>query len=207
MQRATPFQSDEQLETRVLDRLSDAVIVLDRDGRFAYWNPAADRLFRLAERQALGKLPKDAGVYPWPGPDNAMAASQAAAENEVWCGETAHTNGNGQEVRLALSITALPDANGAPAGLLAVIRDVTQAKRLELERARRLEELQLALDRLRATERLIPICAACKRIRDEHGAWHAMEIYIGHRFHTKFSHGICPACVQRLHPDDVAESE
>lgn len=49
-------------------------------------------------------------------------------------------------------------------------------------------------------EELLPICAYCKQIRDEHDGWHSVESYIAERSetHMKFSHGICPSCEKRV---------
>lgn len=46
----------------------------------------------------------------------------------------------------------------------------------------------------------IPICAACKRIRDEEGRWHQLETYVQKRTNAKFSHSICPVCAKELYP-------
>jgi hypothetical protein len=54
--------------------------------------------------------------------------------------------------------------------------------------------------RMRHLEGILPICASCKRIRDEHGVWHAVEAYVHDRSEAEFSHGICPACAHRLYP-------
>lgn len=46
----------------------------------------------------------------------------------------------------------------------------------------------------------IPICASCKSIRDEKGAWHQLEAYVQKRTEATFSHGICPECYKKLYP-------
>jgi len=47
---------------------------------------------------------------------------------------------------------------------------------------------------------LLPTCAACKKIRDEDGEWHQLEVYITERSEAAFSHGICPACIRERFP-------
>jgi DNA-binding response OmpR family regulator len=49
-------------------------------------------------------------------------------------------------------------------------------------------------------EGLLPICAYCKKIRDENQKWQAVEKYVGERSRTQFSHGICPECLTREFP-------
>lgn len=48
---------------------------------------------------------------------------------------------------------------------------------------------------------LLPICASCKMIRDDEGAWHGLESYLDRRTEASFSHSICPNCVHELYPD------
>jgi len=53
-------------------------------------------------------------------------------------------------------------------------------------------------------EGLLPICAYCKKIRDEHEQWQTMELYIEEHSTAEFSHGICPDCMKKHHPDSKA---
>jgi hypothetical protein len=48
---------------------------------------------------------------------------------------------------------------------------------------------------------LLPICAACKKIRDDKGYWNQLETYIQRHSQAEFSHGVCPDCMLRLYPD------
>ncbi|MBM4072806.1 MAG: hypothetical protein FJ271_28345 [Planctomycetes bacterium] len=64
---------------------------------------------------------------------------------------------------------------------------------LQEERQLRLA-LEIALAEIRTLRGIVPICAYCKRIRDEEGAWHQVETYIRDRTHADFTHGICPQC-------------
>ena len=50
---------------------------------------------------------------------------------------------------------------------------------------------------------LLPICASCKKIRDDKGYWNQIEAYIRDRSEAEFSHSICPKCAKRLYPDLV----
>jgi two-component system sensor histidine kinase TtrS len=69
-------------------------------------------------------------------------------------------------------------------------------------RLRRLNaRLRLALSEVRTLSGLLPICAACKRIRDDKGYWKQIESYIRTRTDAEFTHSICPECAQKLYPD------
>jgi adenylate cyclase len=56
------------------------------------------------------------------------------------------------------------------------------------------EELEKALEKVKLLSGLLPICAWCKKIRDDQGYWNAIEHYLGEHSEAEFSHGICPAC-------------
>ena len=67
---------------------------------------------------------------------------------------------------------------------------------------------RLLFARMRHLEGILPICAGCKKIRDEDGHWHAVESYVRERTEAEFSHGICPECAHRLYPDlDLTSQE
>jgi hypothetical protein len=54
--------------------------------------------------------------------------------------------------------------------------------------------------RLRSLEGILPLCAFCKKIRDEEDKWHPIENYISDRSEAGFSHGICPDCAEKFYP-------
>ncbi len=66
--------------------------------------------------------------------------------------------------------------------------------------SRTLKKLQNALREIKALSGLIPICASCKKVRDDKGYWNQVETYISERSNATFSHGICPDCRQTLYP-------
>ena len=61
-------------------------------------------------------------------------------------------------------------------------------------------ELQTALDQIKTLKGLVPICANCKKIRDDDGYWQEVEHYVAARTEADFSHGICPGCLEELYP-------
>ena len=69
----------------------------------------------------------------------------------------------------------------------------------ELNRAN--AELEDALDRVDTLSGLLPICASCKKVRDDQGYWRQIESYIRKHSRADFTHGICPDCVKELYPD------
>jgi phosphoserine phosphatase RsbU/P len=62
-------------------------------------------------------------------------------------------------------------------------------------------QLQKALDENKILQGIIPICANCKKVRDDKGYWTQVEAYISEHSEAYFSHGICPTCVKELYPE------
>ncbi len=73
--------------------------------------------------------------------------------------------------------------------------------KLHLTLRRQQKALEEALARVSTLSGLLPICANCKKIRNDHGYWEQVEEYIETHTDAKFSHGVCPECARKLYPD------
>jgi phosphoserine phosphatase RsbU/P len=69
----------------------------------------------------------------------------------------------------------------------------------------RVKELEQALTRVRQLQGLLPICAYCKRIRDDRNYWNQVETYLAEHTDVQFSHGICPSCFDRVMQDNAGD--
>ncbi|MCH8328464.1 MAG: hypothetical protein IID15_08100 [Candidatus Marinimicrobia bacterium] len=68
-------------------------------------------------------------------------------------------------------------------------------------------ELTDALDRVKTLSGMLPICANCKKVRDDQGYWEQIEHYITEHSEAEFTHGICPDCARELYPEiDFSDS-
>jgi len=74
-------------------------------------------------------------------------------------------------------------------------------KLVDEARNKLIADLEKAMSEIKTLKGFIPICAACKKIRDDQGYWQAVEVYIRDRTDAQFSHGICPDCARKLYPD------
>ena len=64
-----------------------------------------------------------------------------------------------------------------------------------------IEELEESSNEIKVLSGLLPICASCKKIRDDKGYWNQIEKYIKEHSEAEFSHGICPECAKKLYPE------
>jgi AmiR/NasT family two-component response regulator len=97
---------------------------------------------------------------------------------------------------------------------LARFGDMLELRRLNAELQTRYQEkeelvaeLQTALAKVKLLSGLLPICASCKKIRDDQGYWTQIEVYIRRHSEAEFSHGLCPNCAKRLYPDFFDDNE
>jgi len=102
-----------------------------------------------------------------------------------------------------LRVSPLVDRLGRPAGRLLLIRDVTERRKIELEREKLIGELRDAIADIRTLRGLLPICASCKKIRGDGGYWQNLEQYVTAHSEAQFSHGLCPDCMKKLYPEFI----
>lgn len=93
-----------------------------------------------------------------------------------------------------LTVEPLRDPRGKLVGLLCSAIDITSMKETILK-------LQQSLDEVQVLKGLLPICASCKRIKDEHETWQILEVYIQAHSGANFTHGICPDCMRKFYPE------
>ncbi len=74
-------------------------------------------------------------------------------------------------------------------------------QRAQAERQEKIVALEAALSEIRVLRDMLPICASCRKIRDDDGFWASVESYILRHTSTRFSHGICPDCMKGLYPE------
>lgn len=96
-----------------------------------------------------------------------------------------------------LSITIAPFSQGA----IITSLDITEQKTVENDRIHLIAELQRALNEVETLRGLLPICAGCKKIRDDQGYWNHIELYFAKHSHLDFTHTLCPECVQHYYPE------
>ena len=80
-------------------------------------------------------------------------------------------------------------------------KHITARRLIESEKDIFIEKLDETLAEVKALRGIIPICASCKKIRDDQGYWHQVEAYVSAHSSARFSHGLCDECLKKLYPD------
>jgi PAS domain S-box-containing protein len=99
----------------------------------------------------------------------------------------------------SLTVERIEDSTGQMLFVLVMVEDISERRRAAEERERMIDELKDALANVKTLRGLIPICASCKKIRDDKGFWSQVEVYVRDRSEAEFSHGICPDCMKKLY--------
>ena len=178
----------------LLTRLSDGKILEVNDGFAA--------ITGHSPHDALAKTTTE--LHLWDrAEDRADAVARLAAQGRVDPIEAPFHKKSGEPFigRYSASILAI----GAEPCVLSIIDDITARKRAEAERERLLTERENSLAEIKVLSGLLPICASCKKIRDDKGYWNQIESYIRSHSQAEFSHGLCPDCARRLYPNHLAD--
>jgi len=85
-------------------------------------------------------------------------------------------------------------------GLFLALAFFVFAFRRILDLGKRNKELNQAIEEIKELKGIIPICSSCKKIRDDGGYWHEVEVYVKNHTEAEFSHGLCPDCAKKIYP-------
>lgn len=198
----TAFRKSEDRFNEFVNNSSAVAYIKDEAGRFVYVNQQLANRFQVELDAWIGKT--DADLFP-------PEIARAVEENDL-------SVLNDERTREIEEIVPTPDGKSrywlshkfvlrggdGQRQIGGLSFDITERKQAEQERERLLSELQEAVSAVKTLKGLIPICASCKNIRDDEGYWKQIEFYLCEHSELEFTHGICPACLERLYPDFVA---
>ena len=88
-----------------------------------------------------------------------------------------------------------------------ITQEMEERRQVEKEKDDLIKELRDALDRIETLSGLLPICASCKKIRDDKGYWNQIEAFVRDHSKAEFSHSICPECAKKLFPGVTTEKK
>lgn len=187
--------------TTALEAAHNGVAIVGRDGHFQWVNPAFERLTGYARDEVVGQSPRllKSGQHPR---ELYEALWKTVLSGKVWQGQLVNRRKDGTLYDEEQTVTPVLDPAGEITHFIAIKLDVSARLAAEAERERLVVELKDALDNVRTLSGFIPICASCKKIRNDTGYWDAIESYISRHTDAQFTHGICPECVVRLYPDE-----
>lgn len=186
--------------TALFERSLDAVFISDFDGKFLDANPAALDLLGYSRDEitsvGFGTLVADEQLTVATGLLTEIHETGVQKKSREFKLKTK----KGRYVWVE-SLGSLLYKNGHASAIQGVARDISERKQAEGEREKLITELREALDNIKTLSGLLPICANCKKIRDDKGYWNQIETYIEKHSEALFSHSVCPECSDVLYGD------
>jgi PAS domain S-box-containing protein len=200
------LQESEERYRSILDNMEDGYFEVDMAGNFTFFNDSLCRELGYSQEEMMGMNNRQ---YM----DKETAKKVYQAFNQVYAtGEPYKaydwelTRKDGTKRIHESSISLMSNAQGERIGFRGITRNITERKRIEEEREKLVRDLQKALSEVKKLSGFLPICASCKKIKDDKGYWRQIEAYIRDHSEAEFSHGICPDCMKKLY-GDIPEEE
>lgn len=182
---------------KLLDIMQDGVLVLDEKDRIMDMNPGTEHLFNIKADKSIGKTFHD--VF-----QSLMDTNQLNDWTQTTMEVQADLQGEKRtyDVKCSRLLTS-----GSTSGRLIVFRDITRRINMQNEREKLISELQDALAQVKTLKGMLPICARCKKIRNDSGYWQNVEHYVQEHSDAVFSHAICPDCLSEMYPEYMERRE
>jgi PAS domain S-box-containing protein len=200
----TRAEADKQYLAAIVESSDDAIYGKNLDSIIVSWNPAAERIYGYRAEEIVGR--SIAILFPTKHRDELLAIMARIRRGDaVGFYETERVRKDGKVIPVSETISPIKDGDEKTIGASVIAHDITRQKQAEEERLELIKKLSDALSHVKLLTGLLPICASCKRIRDDQGYWQQVETYIRMHSEATFTHSICPECLDR-YKDDLESS-
>ena len=183
----------------MVESASDIVCTLDDEGYFTYINQPITKYTGYTEEDLLGRHFTEIVSPDWKNRVLRTCIIDTRAFGKECVMEFPVATRSSGVCWLEQTMAPMFD-DGKIVGFQGIARDITARKEIESERESLITELREALSKIKTLSGLLPICASCKKVRDDNGYWNQIETYISAHSDADFSHSICPSCVKELYP-------
>ncbi|MCG8616242.1 MAG: PAS domain S-box protein [Desulfobacterales bacterium] len=185
---------------RILNHATAVIYVKDTEGRYTYVNKAYEAFIEIQRSRIIGKT--DFELFP-ASVANALTeidrkVIQTREPQEL---EEMVPEGGDMQTYLSVKFPLIRDKDQVY-GVCGISTNIQERKNAEREKERLIVSLQNALTEIKILQGIIPICANCMKIRDDHGYWNQLESYIEQHSGAAFSHSMCPPCAEKLYGDE-----
>ncbi len=193
------LKKEKALLDALMDHIPDSIYFKDRQCRHMRVNRKELQDLNIADMNAvIGKT--DAELWGEEFGSTTLASEQQLIESgKPIIGQIECRQASAGQVWTSTTKVPIRDPGGQIIGLVGITRDVSELMKTQQEREQLIKELQNAIADIKKLSGLVPICANCKKIRDDKGYWTQLEAYLQEHSQAKFSHGLCPDCLQRLY--------
>lgn len=215
-------------EFSILNHVPLGICIIDRDYKVIFWNTTMEDWCDITAGEITGCCITDRFIHfkepryssrienIFDGGAPAIFSSQLHSEMFPSClhnGEqriehiivTPVPSSSGKDYYAMFSITDISELTYRILDYRAMrdkaLQEVEQRKRTENDKEELITQLKEALNKVNTLSDLLPICSACKKIRDDQGYWQQVENYMSQHVPVKFTHSLCPECAAKLYPE------
>ncbi len=180
----------------IVESSEDAIYGKTLDSVIVSWNPAAERIYGFSAEEIIGRTMVP--LFPLNRRDELLDIIATIRRGETICiEETERLHKSGKRIPVSLTVSPIRNLKGEIIGASTISRDISTQKLAAYEREQLIERLSAAASQVRTLRGMLPICASCKRIRDDKGYWQQVETYISSHSDASFTHGVCPQCAEQ----------
>ncbi len=158
----------------IIENMLNSLIIIDREFRIKSVNHETLSLLGYSEEELIGSLitkifvkPRQSGIF---------TAEDTPLVEPMKSVETVYRSKVGKEIPVLFSSSIIDTKDPELMGFICVAQDITEIKTLR---------------------GFLPICAVCKKIRDDSGYWNKIENYLALHSTAQLSHGMCPECIEK----------
>ena len=194
-------ESEKRYRT-IFETAGDAIVILDAEGEKAGQiiaaNHAASEMHGYSREELLSMSIQDLNT-----PETAKLAPSMISR--IFAGETLKTelmHHRKDGTVFSLEVTAVLMEVEGHKYILGFDRDITKRKTAEQEKEMLISHLRSAIEGIKQLRGLLPICAWCKKVRDDQGYWKQVEKYVEENTEASFTHGICPDCMEKVKKEE-----
>jgi PAS domain S-box-containing protein len=197
--------------TTTLTSIGEAVIATDTNNQITFMNPVAEELTGWSLTEALGQ--ELSRVFQLVNQEtrqevaNPTVAAIQKGVTVMLADSTLLITKQNTELPINDRAAPIKDEQGNVTGAVITFQDDSHHRQAEQERGQLIAKLQEAMSAVKTLRGIIPICASCKKIRDEQDEWRQLEVYIRDHTEAEFTHSLCPDCAQALYPDIFEKEE
>jgi len=201
MRMETALRESEAKFRLLHETMRDAFVIVDMAGRIQDTNQAYQEMLGYSEEELRNLTYIDLTPEKWHALESSIVQEQILLKGHSEVYQKEYRKKDGTVFPIELRTFLIKDKTDQPALMWATVRDITQRKRLEAEKENLLKDLTEALAQVKKLSGFLPICASCKKIRDDQGYWQQIEEYIREHSEAEFSHSVCPDCAKKLYPE------
>jgi PAS domain S-box-containing protein len=199
------LRESEERFRRIFEDGPLGMIIADLDFKILKANRAICEMLGYAETDLPGHSIEEITHAEDMGKSTDLSNQLLHGEIPLYQLEKRYVKRNGEALWVNLTVAAIRGQNNEVLYALGMVENISRRKLAEQERERLVYDLQQALDKIKTLRGLLPMCAWCKKVRNDKGYWQKVETYVQEHSDASFTHGICPECLNKVDPATAAE--